>query len=158
MSSSIAFARNLVKGKIAETLFAQMLRETGNFTVLEFGYEKIVPELVQGGFTEEKGTLEILRTSPDFAVINKITKEVHLIEVKYQRVLNNGYVLRYAHRMSESWNPSYLFIATNDGFYFDEVKTICENEGKISPLEHPHIPKDLQEQYLEILRDFEGGN
>lgn len=102
--------------------------------------------------------LETLRTSPDFAVINKVTKEVRLIEVKYQHALNPGYVYRYAHRMSESWNPSFLFIATNDGFYFDDVRTICENEGKISPLEHPHIPKELQVQYLQILRDFEGGN
>ncbi|OGZ13842.1 MAG: hypothetical protein A2942_02800 [Candidatus Lloydbacteria bacterium RIFCSPLOWO2_01_FULL_50_20] len=156
--SNVSFARNLVKGKIAETLFAQMLRETGHFTVLEFGYEKIVPELVSEGFSEDKGTLETLRTSPDFAVINKVTKEVRLIEVKYQHVLNQGYVYRYAHRMSESWNPSFLFIATNEGFYFDDVKTICENEGKISSLEHPHIPKELQEQYLQILRDFEGGN
>ena len=156
--SNISFARNLVKGKIAETLFAQMHRETGHFTVLEFGYEKIVPEIVSEGFSEDKGTLEVLRTSPDFAVINKLKKEVRLIEVKYQHVLNQGYVLRYAHRMSESWNPSFLFVATNDGFYFDEVKTICENEGKISPLEHSYIPKELQEQYLQILRDFEGGN
>ena len=34
----ITFSRNLVKGKIAETVFAQMLRSTGEFTVLEFGY------------------------------------------------------------------------------------------------------------------------
>jgi len=45
----ITFSRNLVKGKIAETVFAQMLRSTGEFTVLEFGYEKIIPELVQQG-------------------------------------------------------------------------------------------------------------
>ncbi|MBA3284609.1 MAG: hypothetical protein H0U27_06065 [Nitrosopumilus sp.] len=154
----ITFARNLVKGKIAETIFAQMLREVGTFTVLEFGYEKIVPELVGEGLKEEKGTLNILRTSPDFAVINKKTKEVRLIEVKYLHTLNNDYVFRYAQRMAESWNPSYLFIATLDGFYFDEVSIICENKGNISPLNHPQIPKDVQENYLKILRDFEGNN
>ena len=37
-----------------------------------------------------------------------------------------------------------MFIATNDGFYFDDVKTICENEGNISPLEYLHIPKDFR--------------
>ena len=30
----------------------------GHFTVLEFGYEKIVPELVSKEFSEEKGTLD----------------------------------------------------------------------------------------------------
>jgi len=49
------FARNLVKGKIAETIFAQMLRETGSFTVLEFGYEKIIPDLVGQGYEENGG-------------------------------------------------------------------------------------------------------
>jgi len=39
-SGSLVKNPNLVKGKIAETLFAQMLRETGHFTVLEFcGYQ-----------------------------------------------------------------------------------------------------------------------
>ncbi|MFM2374869.1 MAG: hypothetical protein RLZZ234_864, partial [Candidatus Parcubacteria bacterium] len=72
------FARNLVKGKIAETIFAQMLRSTRKFTVLEFGYEKIIPELVQQGNAANLGTLDVLRTAPDFAVINNVTKEVHL--------------------------------------------------------------------------------
>lgn len=154
----LKFARNLVKGKIAETVFAQMLREAGRFTVLEFGYEKIVPELVGEGFTEDKGTLDILRTSPDFAVINKETREVRLIEVKYLHKLNAEYVLRYAERMRQSWNPSYLFVATNEGFYFDEVNAICENGGQISALKHPMISDEIQNNYLKILRDFEADN
>lgn len=85
MKPSEKFARNLFKGKIAETIFAQMLRETRQFTVLEFGYEKIVPELVQQGYSERNGLVETLRTAPDFAVINKEKREVRLIEVKYRR-------------------------------------------------------------------------
>ena len=118
---NVKFARNLVKGKIAETIFAQMLRETREFTVLEFGYEKVIPGLVQRGYPEDSGTIETLRTAPDFAVINHKTKEVRLIEVKYMRALITDYVLKSAQRMSESWNPSYLFIATLDAFYFDEI-------------------------------------
>ena len=152
------FARNLVKGKIAETIFAQMLRETRTFTVLEFGYEKIIPELVQQGYDENNIMLETLRTAPDFAVINQQTKEVRLIEVKYMRSLNLNYVLRDAERMSESWNPSYLFIATLVGFYFDEINKITENNGEISQLEHPQITKEIQARYLQILKDFEGRN
>ncbi len=158
MSNNITFARNLVKGKIAETIFAQMLRETGSFTVMEFGYEKILPELIQGGYDENKETLEILRTSPDFAVINKKTKEVKLIEVKYLHHLNNEYVYRYAHRMAESWNPSFLFVATQDGFFFDEVSVIVENNGIITKLNHPFISIEIQEGYLKILKDFEAEN
>ncbi len=156
---NIKFTRNLVKGKIAETVFAQILRDTKQFTVLEFGYEKIIPELVNYRESQAKNsTLETLRTAPDFAVINQKTKEVHLIEVKYLKKLNNKYVYEYAKRMSESWNPSYLFVATLDGFYFDEINKIIKMKGKIEPLNHPQIPKSLQEKYLQILRDFESQN
>lgn len=151
----IKFARNLVKGKIVETLFAQMLRSTGEFTVLEFGYEKVIPELVQQGYTEDNETLETLRTAPDFAVINRSTKEVHLIEVKYRKSFYQKDVLEIANRMSKSWNPSFLFLASTDGFYYGNVKDIIERDGKIDFLDHPQIPKETQEQFLKILVDFE---
>ncbi|MFA7169793.1 MAG: hypothetical protein WC178_02980 [Candidatus Paceibacterota bacterium] len=158
MDKNIDFARKLVKGKIAETIFAQMLRETKDFTVLEFGYEKIIPELVQQGYTEKNIAIETLRTAPDFAVINKRTKEVKLIEVKYQRILSYEYTLKNANKMSQSWNPSYLFIATLDGFFFDKIDNIISNEGKISPLKHPQISDEMQAKYIKILTDFEQNN
>ncbi len=157
MSNNIKFARNLVKGKIAETLFAQMHREIGDFTVLEFGYEKIIPEIVQQGYKEDNETLDVLRTAPDFAVIDRKNKEVKLIEVKYLKNLETKYVLDDAIRMSQSWNPSYLFVASSSGFYFDNIQKIKDNNGEISKL--THIPEELQLQYLKILNDFEkGGN
>lgn len=154
----LEFARNLVKGKIAETVFAQMLRESGQFTVLEFGYEKVIPELVMNGIDQNAGIMETLRSAPDFAVINKKTKRVHLIEVKYMREINNDYMLGHAERMVKSWNPAYLFIATLDGFYFGEINEIAKNLGEINPLVHEQISLDLQSKYLKILQDFEGLN
>jgi len=156
--NNILFARNLVKGKIAETVFSQMLRETKKFTVLEFGYEKIIPEFVQQGHDKTNVTLETLRTAPDFAVINQETKSVKLIEVKYLRSVKYEYVLKYAQRMSESWNPSYLFVASADGFYFDRIDKIINNDGRISKLKHAFIPNKLQNSYLQILKDFEANN
>lgn len=152
------FARNLVKGKIVETIFAQMLRETKEFTVLEFGYEKIIPELVQQGFKENKETLEILSVAPDFAVINKDTKQVHLIEVKYHSTMSKAtqkYILDQATRMHQSWNPSYLFVGSHGGFYFGEISDIIKANGKIKKLVHKQIPLKLQKKYLEILNEFE---
>jgi hypothetical protein len=156
--NSIDFARNLVKGKIAETVFAQMLRETQTFIVLEFGYEKVVPELVQQGYPQDTGIIETLRSAPDFAVINQETKKVHLIEVKYLRNMNHKYVLGYATRMAKSWNPSYLFVATLDGFYFGEINEIIQSNGAIEPLQHAQIENEMQKKYLQILQDFEKRN
>lgn len=155
MSSHYSFARNLVKGRIAETVFAEMLRETEKFTVLEFGYEKVVPELLARRGGRDSPVIETLRAAPDFAVINLESKEVKLIEVKYRAHMTPLNTLQCASRMHAAWNPSYLFIATKGGFYFDEVGKIIKNGGHISPLEYPFIPKDLQRRYLQILRDFE---
>jgi hypothetical protein len=155
-TNEISFARNLVKGKIAETVFAQMLRSTGAFTILEFGYEKIIPELVGRGAGGDNEMVETLRTAPDFAVINNKTKEVHLIEVKYRKELKNSDILSIAKRMSQSWNPSFLFVGTVEGFYFGNVKDIIKAKGKILPLVHPQIPKATQDTFLKILNDFEG--
>lgn len=151
----ITFSRNLVKGKIAETVFAQMLRSTGEFTVLEFGYEKIIPELVQQGDKDSDDMVETLRTAPDFAVINRKTKEVHLIEVKYRHSFYDSNILKIAERMAKSWNPSFLFLASKDGFYYGEVRDIVDRKGKIDLLVHPQIPPETQEVFLKILNDFE---
>lgn len=155
MDKKITFARNLVKGKIAETIFAQMLRETNRYTVLEFGYEKLVPELVQQGYNENFGLIETLRSSPDFAVINNVKKEVRLIEIKYMHSISKEYVLKAATRMHDSWNPSYLFVATLEGFYFNEINRIIDNQGEINPLMSTFVPDEIQAKYLQILIDFE---
>jgi len=91
-------------------------------------------------------------------VINHLTREVRLIEVKYRHNIHKSEILATAERMHKSWNPSYLFVATLDGFFFDEITDIIEKKGDISPLEHPQVSKDLQSKYLQILKDFEGNN
>ena len=156
--NNILFARNLVKGKIAETVFAQMLRETKKFTILEFGYEKVIPEFIQQGYDEKNAMIETLKTAPDFAVINQETKKVKLIEVKYMKNLNKNFVLKHATRMNKSWNPSYLFVATQEGFFFDEISNIVNNKGNIQIFSYGQIPEDIQEKYLKILKDFEANN
>lgn len=153
--NSLTFTKNLVKGRIAETVFSQMFRAAGVFTVLEFGYEKIVPDLLQYNHGHDNPVIETLRTAPDFAIINQETKEVKLVEVKFRSVLNESNIKECAMRMHQSWNPSYLFVATLDGFYFDEVGKIVDNDGAISEFSHPKIPHSMQQEYLSILRKFE---
>ncbi len=152
----ISFTRNLIKGKIAEIIFENMLRETGIFTVMHFGYEYILPELVNDNiFDKESETMKAIRTAPDFAIINNKTKKVHLIEVKYKHNLNEEYIFQDALRMSKSWNPSFIFLATKQGFYFDNVDNIVENRGIIKKLKHPDIPESLQQKYLKLLNEME---
>ncbi len=153
--SPIDFSRKLVKGRIAETLFEQMLRDTGCFTILAFGYESVLPELAhRQNDIHAQETMEIIRRAPDFAVINNESHDVHLIEVKYMKHPRTEWILRDAKRMYESWKPSYLFLATPEGFFFDKASTIVEKGGIVSPLNHPQIPKDLQAKYIALLNEF----
>lgn len=151
----INFARQLVKGKIAETVFAQMFRCVGKYTVLEFGYEKVIPELVQSGYSQQTGIIETLRTAPDFAVIDTNQRHVKLVEVKYRHAINNLEILKVAQRMHQAWNPSYLFIATLDGFYFDSIEAILAHNGVPAKLEDHDIPTEVQQEYLMIINEFE---
>jgi len=156
MSTNIKFTENLIKGKIAEIIFENMLREAGVFTVMHFGYEYILPELTRGnGINKESETMKSVRSAPDFAIINNKTKEVRLIEVKYKKELNRKYILEDANKMAESWNPSYIFLATKSGFYFDNIADIIKANGNISELHHLHISKDLQNKYLDLLNKME---
>lgn len=155
MISTEKFSRNLVKGRIAETIFEQMYRDTGNFTVLEFGYEKIVPELVQGGYTEHDDIIDTLRTAPDFAVIDKRRKRVRLVEVKYRANPLPHDLLDIARRMEKTWNPSFLFVASLKGFFFGSVENVINSKGIMNILEADEVPVEIQTRYLEVLREFE---
>lgn len=151
----INFSKNLVKGRIAETLFEQMLRDAGCFTILSFGYEQIIPELAhRHNDVKAQETMEIIRRAPDFAVINNDTHDVYLIEVKYLMRPTASTILNDAQRMFDSWKPSYLFLATPEGFYFDKAGDIVKNGGVIQPFTHPKISKELQSKYVQLLNDF----
>lgn len=152
---SIDFTRKLAKGRITETLFEQMLRDAGCFTILAFGYENVLPELANRQHNmQAEETMEIIRRAPDFAVINNETHEVHLIEVKYMMNPRAEWILRDAERMYASWKPSYLFLATPEGFYFDKANKIIEKKGVMDKLTHPQIPMELQEEYKKLLNEL----
>lgn len=159
MSTALAFSKNLIKGRIAEVVFEQMFRSVKKFTVIPFGYERIIPEIarVQDRTTDSQ-TMGILRSAPDFALIDQDTRDVKLIEVKYRRKLDPQDILAVAKKIKASWNPSYLFLATLNGFYFDEVGVIIANNGAVQILPEEIIPKDTQKEYLQLLEDFEQDN
>lgn len=153
--NKIQFSKELIKGKIAEMIFEQMLRDAGCFTILAFGYENILPELMhRQQDMKTEATMEIIRRAPDFAVINNETHDVTLIEVKYRKSLHPGEALEIANRMHSSWKPAYLFLATPERFYFDKVMTIIKENGWIKPFEHKNIPEQLQQKYLDLLNSF----
>ena len=154
--NNIRFTHDLIKGKIAELIFAQMIRSTGVHTILEFGYEKTLPSLAQMHPKSESSaeTMEIIKHAPDFTIINHKTKEVHLIEVKYMRELKPALILKAARDIQKSWKQAALFVASPTGFYFDQIDDILKNKGKITEFKHGNIAKGTQIEYLKLLNEF----
>ncbi|MEX2409897.1 MAG: hypothetical protein WD607_00760 [Candidatus Paceibacterota bacterium] len=81
------FEHNLIKGRIAEMVFDLMMRESGAFTVIPFGYENTIHELLhyRKDIKQQKKAMDRVRKTPDFVVISDSTKFIHLVEVKYRR-------------------------------------------------------------------------
>lgn len=155
MSEHINFSRNLIKGKIGEMIFEQMLNEVDAFTVLSFGYENVLPELAQiQGEVNADAAMEAIRRAPDFVVINNETHDVYLVEVKYRTRMSLGDNLKEADRMFRSWKPAFLFLATPHGFYFDSAKNIVHSKGEMKPLGNEYFSKELQEKYITLLKEF----
>lgn len=153
--NNIKFTHELIKGKIAEIIFEQMIHNTKGYTVLEFGYEKVVHQLAKAPKSEEAlAMINIVRKAPDYAIVNEDTHNVTLVEIKYMAKRTNGKVNAIAKEIEKSWRHAALFIATPDGFFFDQVDTIISNKGAIKPFHHGKISPKLVEQYLAMLNEF----
>jgi hypothetical protein len=155
------FAENLIKGRIAETIFELMFREATSFDVYLLGYERSIPILRQ--FRDQRSmpqaemvseVIDNLSDTPDFLLTLPDKTQGYLVEVKYRREMKASEIVRIAARLHDRWHPATLFLATLQGFFYDTCEAIV-HRGEIMPLEGNLIPKDTQEYYLRLLRRFE---
>ncbi len=151
------FVKDLIKGKIAEIIFEQMFRESGEYTILHSGYEYTLPELAQyQHLTEIKAVIENIRNAPDFVLISQDKKRVYLVEVKYRRNRNPRELKKICENTLQIWNPSWLFVASPDGFFFEPCNDVVnKNDGQIGPLYDKWVKNDVQSEYLKLLNQFE---
>jgi hypothetical protein len=149
------FTRNLIKGKIAEVVFQQMFREQGSYTIIPFGYEYTVPQLTQcqNANRQAQRVINNIKHAPDFALVSSNNQNVYLVEVKFMSKYSEKYALADAQYQKERWDPSYIFIATLDGFYFDSCTNIINKEGKAEKLNW--VSAEIQAQSLKLLQEFE---
>ncbi len=152
---SIDFSRNLIKGRIAEVIFEQMIREEDKYTVIPFGYEHTMPILAQyRHISEVPKVIDNISEAPDFALISEDKTKIYLVEVKYQKVLNMDEVKRHVEKLLSRWEAPWIFIATKDAFYCAPCSAVFKN-GNISELSENWVSKDRQLEYLKLLSEFE---
>lgn len=152
---SIKFSRDLIKGRITETIFEQMIRDEGRYDVIPFGYEHTMPTLAQyHDLVEIKQVMKNISDAPDFALVSIDKKEVYLVEVKYQSKLDLTQLIDYANKLLKRWTPSWLFVATPEGFYCAPCRSIVK-DGSISKLSENWVSHGHQVEYLNLLNEFE---
>lgn len=122
-----------LKGKIAEAIVEEMLKEAG-FQVYRFGYESVIPNLTQID-TELKKTKigRKISNMPDFIVIKDGFAE--FIEVKFRsgRPNRESWDCRY---LAETWPESkILFVCKTEPYFW--IANICDFVEKnfLFPLE-----------------------
>ena len=148
------FSKQLIKGKIAEMIFDQMFRKVGEYTVIPFGYETIIPELMQyADQADQRELINNIRSAPDFALVHHAPKQVLLIEVKYRSRIDMEEIKKTAKQICDKWKLVWLFVATPDGFYMDFCADI-EIREQLTPLGTDMVPNDVQEEFLALVKDF----
>ncbi len=156
------FVKSLVKGKIAEIIFEQMFRDSGKYTILHAGYEYTLPELAQyQHYAEVRAVIENIRNAPDFILISQDHKKVYLVEVKYQRERHPDKLRETAKKILETWNVSWLFVASPDGFFLEPCSRVADN-GVMNKLygygnneSDIWIEPSIQDDYLKLLNRYE---
>src|SRR3972149_1546653 len=113
------FGESMLKGRMAETLFEELLKESGNI-VYRFGYEAIVQNLVQleEKFDRYNEVGERIRVIPDFIVLNKKGEPI-LVEVKFrgERVLHKETIERLD-KVNKFWGAKVIFVNCKERPYF----------------------------------------
>ena len=154
--TNIEFTRELIKGRIAETIFEQMFRESGMFTILRSGYEYTLPELAQyQHLVEIKAVIANIKNAPDFVLISQDKTEVYLVEVKFCTRRDSKKIKEIVDQTLKIWNPSWLFVASPDGFFFEPCNDISMKNGEIGQLYPKWVELNMQAEYLKILKQFE---
>jgi hypothetical protein len=149
------FYRDLIKGRIDEVIFEQMFREEDEFTILRLGYEYTSPELAQyRDRLEVRQVLDNIKNTPDFALISHNKKRLFIVEVKYRSRLEKPKLKRIAAATLKFADPSWLFVATPDGFFFDACNNVFNHSGEIRRLQTTWIPQNVQDKYIKLLNEF----
>lgn len=152
---SMDFPEKLIKGRIVETIFQQMFLDSGKYNVYPFGYESVLPQIAQTRHDDYvQSLIKDIRHIPDFVLTPKEYDGVYLVEVKYQQELDMNRVYSLAEKLHNQWTCPWLFIATQENFYFDSCSNIVYNNS-IEELDAQNwIKTELQEYYISLLHKF----
>ena len=152
---------SMLKGRMAETLFEELMRQSGN-AVYRFGYEAIVQNLTQleDKFDRYSEVGERIRAIPDFIVVDKKGKPI-FVEVKFRwnsELHKNDYNI--LEKIDKFWRAKIIFVNCWEQPYFRVANPPYIDKKKnlvIKPLLEEtdwEIDKELYEVYEELVHKY----
>ena len=153
--TNLDFAENLIKGKAAEIIFQRMFVEMETAMIIPYGYENVTPTLAQyykNMDENDKKDLKNVSNMPDFLLIAANDKKnALLVDVKYRKHNVPRIIKKAAKEVYNRWPSTYIFLATQEGFFFGKCEQIINENGKIEPLDKAWVNEEKQQEYLNLL-------
>lgn len=145
----------LMRQKITKVVFEQMFREAGTYTVVPLRTDETSDALLpHRRHSYIRKILENLKAAPDFALISQDKTDVLVVEVAYTKKADSVWFADAAHSILRRWDPAYIFLATENGFYFESCAAVRKGNGSIKHLSERWIRRDIQDKYLDLLQDY----
>jgi len=151
----IAFASNVIKGRIAETLIEEMFKKSG-YQVYRFGYEAILQNISQSNISiKDSDTKDKIRSIPDFVVVSP-KGSIQLIEVKYNSdgKLRKSKLKKYEY----FWNEARIILVSpkEPHFQISYISKFLENE-KLYPLgedKFTSINPEIIKKFSQVVKEY----
>lgn len=153
-------SNNVIKGRIAEDIVSEMLREAGYF-IYRFGYEGVLQSLIQEGLPKmrkDSVVAQKIRTMPDFIVMDR-AGNVFFVEVKYRHSGENDRSFTdWLKRAVRYWPEAKLLLIHPYEPNF-QISTIFDyvKSGKLYPLERDRflrVDKELAVHYAKLIKKY----
>lgn len=158
LKSDLDFARDLIKGRIAEVIFERMFKSSSHhFQVLRLGYEYTVPDLAW--YRDSVKLPDVVKDfsgTPDFLLIadDKVGKKgAYVIEAKFRSRLDMQELKEISEHLVQKWSHPYLFVASPEKFLFAPCHKVKKQEWE--QLEAWGISRECQNGFLKLLKKFE---
>lgn len=129
---------NKLKGAITQALLKSLL-ENAQYVAVPMGVEETVREIKEMGEAEylEFGFPHTLRTTPDFLVLDRVSKRSWLIEVKFRHAWNiatRDELKSTLEKQVENWGKTYLMLFLGSSAYTKSLKSCASQSVRMVAL------------------------
>jgi len=111
-------------GRKAEMLVYDMMKELG-FRVVRFGYEFLLPEFANKKKLLKGPAGDLIRSQPDFVIVDPKDNHTYFIEVKYRKYGEINI------KSIKDYPENYIVLVSTKGLLISDWEYMIKNKGKL---------------------------